>query len=144
MIASQRLRYLAMNPDNTNHEQEPPLRHQSVQKNLNADLQELMIEELKFLLAEVRTSMAALRIGLMLLVLPLLVVSTIILTSRHHNLLSVIRHPVAIVFCSVMVLSGAYLVIKAFLQIRAYSHQVAKIQEKYGVPPGALNEQDDI
>jgi predicted transporter len=115
--------------------------HQPARKRVGADLQELIIEELKFLLAEIRTSMASLRTGLMLLVLPLLLVSTIIVTSKHHNLLSVIRHPVAIALYSVMVLSGAYLVIKAFLKIRVYNHQIVKIQKKYGamasLPDGA-------
>ena len=123
------------------HEREPSMPHQSARERIGADLQELIIEELKFLLAEIRTSMASLRTGLMLLVLPLLVVSTIIVTSKHHNLLSVIRHPVAIALCSVMVLSGAYLVIKAFLKIRVYNHQIATIQKKYGamvsLPDGA-------
>jgi predicted transporter len=125
------------------HKREQSMQHQSTQENIGADLQELIIEELKLLLAEIRTSMASLRTGLMLFVLPLLVVSTIIVTSKHHNLMSVIRHPVAIALSSAMVLSGAYLVIKAFLQIRVYNHQIAKIQEKYGAMPGLQNVQED-
>jgi hypothetical protein len=125
------------------HEREKSMQHQPTQENIGADLQELIIEELKFLLAEIRTSMASLRTGLMLLVLPLLAVSTIIITSKHHNLMSVIGHPVAIALCCAMVLSGAYLVIKAFIRIRVYNHRIAKIQEKYGAMPDRLKEEDD-
>jgi hypothetical protein len=124
-------------------EREESMRHQSTQENIRADLQELIIEELKFLLAEIRTSMASLRTGLMLFILPVLTVSTIIITSKHHNLMSVIRHPVAIALCSAMVLSGAYLVIKAFIRIRVYNHQIAKIQERYGAMPDLPKEEED-
>jgi hypothetical protein len=119
------------------------MQQQPRQQDLGIDLQELIIEELKFLLAEIRTSMAGLRTGLMLFILPLLSVSTIIITSKHHNLMSVIRHPIAILLCSAMVLAGGCLVIKAFFQIRSYHRQIAKIEEKFGAMPDLPDEEDD-
>jgi hypothetical protein len=95
------------------------------------ELQELAIEEMKLLLAGVRTSLSSLRAGILLLTLPLSVIGLLIITSQHHNILRI--SPLSEIIFSVsgiVLLSGLYFILDSLGRIRRYHRQIRRLEKK--------------
>ncbi len=83
-----------------------------------------MINEAQLVLAEKRTSLAALRTGLALVGLPMAVMSFLIVMSEHYHLEQVWIYllPIAVV-CTAMATLGGYMCWRAVVRIhRADAH----------------------
>lgn len=74
----------------------------------------VIIGEAQLILAEKRTSMAAMRTGIAVFALPLSVLGLLIATSRHYDLLHVLPliNPLGIMLAALVVL-GSYLIVRA-------------------------------
>jgi|WetSurMetagenome_2_1015567.scaffolds.fasta_scaffold51086_3 uncharacterized membrane protein YidH (DUF202 family) len=95
------------------------------------ELQELVIEQLKLLLAGVRTSLSSLRAGILLLTLPISLVGLLIITSKYHTILKMT--PLSELIFSISgltLLTGIYLIVRALAQIRRYHVQIKRLEEQ--------------
>ncbi|MDZ7599685.1 MAG: hypothetical protein U5J82_15715 [Desulfobacterales bacterium] len=72
-------------------------------------------------MAEKRTSLAAMRTGIAMLVLPLSVMSLLIATSRYYDFLHVLYFLVALgVVNLALIILGGYLIVRAIIRIHNY------------------------
>ncbi len=94
----------------------------------------LAINEIQLILAEKRTSLAVMRTGIAVLVLPLSVLSVLIATSRYYNVLNVLYLLVPLAVLNLALIAiGAYLIIRAMLRMRNYDRLVHGIKLKHSV-----------
>jgi hypothetical protein len=95
------------------------------------ELQELVIEQLKLLLAGVRTSLLSLRAGILLLTLPISIVGLLIITSKYHNILKMT--PLSELIFSISgltLLAGIYLIVRSLTQIHRYHVHIKRMEEQ--------------
>lgn len=79
----------------------------------------IIISEVQLLLAEKRTSLAAMRSGIAVFALPLSVLSVLIATSKYYDINHVLHLLVPLLLISTaLVFLGAYLIIRAIIKIR--------------------------
>jgi len=108
-----------------NHEEEP-------QRSLDHDSDNIIINEIQLLLAEKRTSLATLRTGIAVFVLPLSVLSVLIATSKYYNILHVMHLLLPLLgLCAALIALGAYLVIHAIIRIRNQDRHILEIKRKH-------------
>jgi uncharacterized membrane protein YkgB len=99
-----------------------------------ADLETIIIGEVQLLLAEKRTSLAAMRTGIAVFVLPLTVMSVLIATSRYYDVVHVMNLLVPLlIICAVLVLLGAYLIIRSVMRLHHQDRHIAKIKRKHSI-----------
>ena len=93
------------------------------------DSDALIIGEAQLLLAEKRTSMAAMRTGIAVFALPLSVLGLLIATSRYYDLLDVLPMivPLAVMLLALITL-GSYLIIRALRNIRRYDRLIHQLK----------------
>jgi len=92
----------------------------------------VIINEVQLLLAEKRTSLAAMRTGIAVFTLPLSVLSILIATSRYYDIRSVLPLLVPLLaLCTALVILGTYLVFRALLRIRHHDQLILGIKKKY-------------
>jgi len=92
----------------------------------------IIINEIQLILAEKRTSLAALRTGITVFALPLSVLSVLIATSKYYDVIHVMHWLVPLlVMCAGLVLLGVYLIIKAVLKMRRYDGLIREIKKKH-------------
>ena len=91
-----------------------------------------IINEIQLLLAEKRTSLATLRTGIAVLVLPLSVTTFLIATSKYYHFERVLNLliPIMALNAALMIL-GVYLVIRAFLRLHNQDSHIQKLKQKY-------------
>ena len=89
----------------------------------------LIINEAQLILAEKRTSLAAMRTGIAVFVLPLSVMGLLIATSRYYNILHVlpIIIPLAIILLALIAL-GSYLVLRSLRNIIRYDRMIHRLK----------------
>ena len=89
------------------------------------------INEVQLLLAEKRTSLAAMRTGIAVIALPLTVVSVLIATSKYYDIVHV-RHLLVplLILCAVLVLLGSYLIVRSILRIYRHDQHIAEIKRQ--------------
>jgi uncharacterized membrane protein YkgB len=98
------------------------------------DLETIIIGEVQLLLAEKRTSLAAMRTGIAVFVLPLTVMSVLIATSRYYDVVHVMNLLVPLlIICAVLVLLGAYLIIRSVMRLHHQDRHIAKIKRKHSI-----------
>jgi uncharacterized membrane protein YidH (DUF202 family) len=96
------------------------------------DSETIIINEIQLLLAEKRTSLAAMRTGIAVFALPLTVISILIATSKYYDIVHVLHLLVPLlVLCAVLVLLGSYLIIRSIMRIHHYDWHISKIKRKY-------------
>jgi uncharacterized membrane protein YidH (DUF202 family) len=99
---------------------------------LDHDSDNIIINEIQLLLAEKRTSLATLRTGITVLVLPLSVLSLLIATSKYYNILHVMHLLLPLLgLCAALIALGAYLVIRAIIKIRHQDRHILEIKRKH-------------
>ena len=92
----------------------------------------IIINEVQLILAEKRTSLAAMRTGIAVFALPLSVLSVLIATSEYYDIIHVMHWLVPLLLiCSGLVFLGAYLVIKAILKMHQYDRLILEIKRKH-------------
>lgn len=92
----------------------------------------IIINEVQLILAEKRTSLAALRTGIAVFALPLTVLSVLIATSKYYDFLHVIHLLVPLlVITAALIFLGAYLIIRSIYRIRRYDRLILHIKRKH-------------
>lgn len=91
----------------------------------------VLINEVQLILSEKRTSLAVMRLGIAVFALPITVLSFLIVTSKYYEALHVLHFLLPlIVLILLLILFGAYLVIKSILKMRHYDKLIHKIKMK--------------
>ena len=99
---------------------------------MGRDCQTLVVSEVQLLLAEKRTSLAALRTGIAVFVLPLSVLSVLIATSRYYDFIHVLHFIIPLLSLSAaLVLLASYLVIRAIIKMRHQDKLIMEIKKKH-------------
>jgi hypothetical protein len=90
------------------------------------------MNEVQLLLAEKRTSLAAMRTGIAVLVLPLSVISVLIATSKYYDIVHVMHLLVPLlILCAALVSLGAYLIIRSTIRIHRYDKHIFEIKRRH-------------
>jgi len=94
----------------------------------------IAINEVQLLLAEKRTSLAVMRTGITVLVLPLSVMSVLVATSKYYDPLHVVHFlvPLGIVNLALIIL-GAYLIIRSIIRMHNHDRLIHEIKLKHSV-----------
>jgi uncharacterized membrane protein YkgB len=99
---------------------------------LDHDPDNIIINEIQLLLAEKRTSLATLRTGITVLVLPLSALSLLIATSKYYNIIHVMHLLLPLLsLCAGLIALGAYLIIRAIIRIRHQDRHILEIKRKH-------------
>ena len=93
----------------------------------------VIINEVQLLLAEKRTSLAVLRTGISVFVLPLSVLSVLVATSKYYDALKVMHlFAPLLVLCAGLVALGVYLTHRSIVKIRRYERAIQKLKQEHG------------
>ncbi len=88
------------------------------------------INETQLLLAEKRTSMASMRTGIAVFSLPLSVLSILIATSKHYDIMDVLYLMIPLlVICTGLIILGVFLVTRAVLRIKTYDTHILELKK---------------
>ena len=94
----------------------------------------IVINEVQLILAEKRTSLAVMRTGIAMLVLPLSVMSVLIATSKYYDVLHVLHFLVPLgVLNLVLIIFGSYMIVRAVIRIHNYDRLIHQIKLKHSV-----------
>lgn len=106
-------------------------------KNMSDDtgrIDSLAINEVQLILAEKRTALAVMRTGIAVLALPLTVMSFLIATSKYYNILDVLHFIIPLGALNlVLIVLGAYLIIRSIIRLRHYDNFINKIKQQHRV-----------
>ncbi len=92
----------------------------------------IIINEVQLLLAEKRTSLAAMRTGIAVFVLPITVMSVLIATSKYYDIIHVMHLLVPLlILCTALVLLGSYLIIRSMMRIHHHDKHISEIKRKH-------------
>ncbi len=92
----------------------------------------IIINEVQLLLAEKRTSLAAMRTGIAVFALPLSVLGFLVATSRYYVPMHVLQWLVPLlVISTAMVFLGSYLIIKSIVRIHRYDRLIKEIKRQH-------------
>ena len=95
-------------------------------------LDEVIVGEIQVLLAEKRTSLAALRTGIAVFALPLSVLSALIATSRYYSMEKVMPLLLPLLLLNLgLVVLGTWLVFRSIRRIRHFEHRIRELSAKY-------------
>jgi hypothetical protein len=91
-----------------------------------------IINEIQLILAEKRTSLAAMRTGIAVFVLPLSVLSIMVATSKYYDFIRVVHFIVPLLLiCAALLVLGTYLVIKSMVRMHRYDKLILNIKKKH-------------
>ncbi len=92
----------------------------------------MLMDEVKLILAEKRTSLSVLRTGIAVFVLPLSVLSLLVSTSSYYEFSKVFPLLLPLlVLCVLLILLGSYLVVRALSRIHHHDRRVQELKERY-------------
>ena len=104
----------------------------NLQGSLDHSLDNIIINEIQLLLAEKRTSLATLRTGIAVFVLPLSVLSVLIATSKYYDIIHVMHLLLPLLgICAALIALGAYLIIHVIIRIRHQDRHILEIKRKH-------------
>lgn len=104
----------------------------SLTRDRETESQSTIINEVQLLLAEKRTSLAAMRTGIAVFALPLSVVSILIATSKYYDIIQVMHLLVPLLtICVALVFLGSYLIIRAITRIHRYDELILELKRKH-------------
>ena len=99
-----------------------------------AVLNSIIINEVQLVLAEKRTSLSVMRTGIAVLALPLSVTSVLIATSKYYNVFQVLHLLIPLgILNLILVIFGAYLIIRSIFRMRHYERVIQEIKIKYSI-----------
>ena len=104
-------------------------KQESICSGLSTDSDALIINEAQLILAEKRTSLAAMRSGIAVFALPLSVLGLLIATSRYYDLLHVLPLivPLGVMLLALIIL-GSYLIYRALSNIHRYDRLIHQLK----------------
>jgi uncharacterized membrane protein YidH (DUF202 family) len=109
----------------TNPEEKP-------QGHLELESDNVIINEIQLLLAEKRTSLATLRTGIAVFVLPLSVLSVLIATSKYYDVTKVLHLFLPLLgICAGLIALGGYLILHAVMRIRRQENHIQEIKRNH-------------
>jgi len=92
----------------------------------------IIINEIQLLLAEKRTSLATLRTGIAVFVLPLSVLSVLIATSKYYDVTNVLHLFLPLLgLCAGLIALGGYLILHAVMRIRRQENHIQEIKRNH-------------
>ncbi len=95
------------------------------------DEMSITINKVQLILAEKRTSLAVMRTGIAVFVLPLSVLSALVATSKFYEFFKVIHFMIPLlVLCAGMIALGAYLVIRAIIRIKRFDRVIRDMKKE--------------
>jgi uncharacterized membrane protein YkgB len=98
----------------------------------SGDHEGLVVSEVQLLLAEKRTSLAALRTGIAVFVLPLSVLSVLIATSNYYDVIHVLPFIIPLLSLSAaLVILASYLIIRSLMRMRHQDRMILGIKRKH-------------
>ena len=94
----------------------------------------MAINEVQLLLAEKRTSLALMRTGITVLVLPLSILGLLVATSKQYDVLHVLHFliPLGVLILFLAVL-GVYLIVRSIIRMRHYDFLIREIKLKHSM-----------
>ena len=99
------------------------------ESNVNDD--RMCINQAQLVLAEKRTSLSSLRTGIAVMALPISVLSFLIVTSEHYSILEVLALVIPLmIITGLLILLGAYLIIRAIVRIHRYDLMLGALKKK--------------
>jgi uncharacterized membrane protein YidH (DUF202 family) len=91
----------------------------------------LLMSQVQLLLAEKRTSLATLRTGITVFVLPLSVLTILVSTSSYYNVFEVPHFLIPLIgICIFLVSLGLYLIYRAIKNIREFDDKINRIKKQ--------------
>jgi hypothetical protein len=91
-----------------------------------------IMNEVQLILAEQRTSLAALRTGIAVFALPLTVLSVLIATSKYYDIARVLHWIIPLMaICGAMVVLGCYLIIRSIIRLHRHDRLILKLKHKH-------------
>jgi uncharacterized membrane protein YidH (DUF202 family) len=91
-----------------------------------------ILVEVQLLMSEKRTALSIMRTGIAILALPLSVLSILIATSKYYDVGHIVHLFVAVlVLCGLLVGMSVYLIVLAFLRIRALDRVIQRVRAKF-------------
>ena len=91
-----------------------------------------IINEVQLLLAEKRTSLAALRTGIAVFALPLTVMSVLIATSKYYDFVHVMHLLVPLlIICAALVFLGSYLILRSIIRLHRHDKHILEIKRQH-------------
>ena len=113
-------------------EEAPVPESDSASTDLSARQEALIINEIQLILAEKRTSLAAMRTGIAVFVLPLSVLSILISTSKYYEVAQVMPLLLPLLLlCGALVVFGIYLVLRSLGRIHHHDRMILKLKRKH-------------
>ena len=92
----------------------------------------IIINEIQLILAEKRTSLAVMRTGITVFVLPLSVLSVLIATSKYYEMIQVLHLLLPLLFaCAALGGLGTYLIIRSLFKLRQQDRLILEIKRKH-------------
>jgi uncharacterized membrane protein YidH (DUF202 family) len=92
----------------------------------------IIINEVQLILAEKRTSLAALRTGIAVFAIPLSVMGVLVATSRYYEILDVLHLFILVMVMNVLLLAlGSYLVVRAIIKLRREDRMILDIKRRH-------------
>lgn len=102
--------------------------------NEKTEIDSIAINEAQLVLAEKRTSLAVMRTGIAVLVLPMSVMSVLIATSKYYDVFQVLYLLVPLGILNLALVGfGGYLIIRSIVRIRHYDRLLHEIKLKHSV-----------
>lgn len=94
----------------------------------------ILINEAQLVLAEKRTSLAAIRTGIALVALPLSILGLLIATSEYYDVVHVLHFMLPLVALNLgLIAVGVYLIVRAIVHIRRDDRLLKRLKAKHGV-----------
>ena len=88
--------------------------------------------EIQLLLAEKRTALSSMRTGIAVFALPLSVLSVLVATSKHYDVLHVLHFLVPLLALNLaLIILGSYLVLHSVQRIRHYDRLIKELKQRY-------------
>ena len=93
--------------------------------------QAIVINEVQLLLAEKRTTLAMLRTGITVFVIPMSVLSLLVVTSRYYDLRQVMQFTVPLLLINAALLAlGGYLVVHSVVRLHREDQRIRELKNK--------------
>jgi len=94
----------------------------------------IAISEAQLVLAEKRTALATLRVGIAVIALPMTIVSFLIATSKHYEAFHVLHFLVPLVALNIILLVfGTVLIVRAIVQMRRCDHLIHELKKTHSI-----------
>jgi len=89
---------------------------------------------ISLLLAEKRTSLSVLRTAIAIFTLPLSVFTVLIATSKYYDVMTSLHFIIPLsLICIMLVILGAYLILRSFKRIKDADHKIQEIKKLYNM-----------